>query len=856
MIRLNQLALIIAITIASSYFLLPLSAANAQTEVTAGEKTLPLPGESFQLDGHDAFVILPPDAKTDIPWVWYAPTLKGLPAQSEVWMFKKFLAKGIAIAGIDVGESYGSPKGRKLYSTLYDHLTESRNFRTKPCLLARSRGGLMLYSWAVEHPQSVGGVAGIYPVCNVTSYPGVAKAAGAFDLTADQLTEQLKQHNPIERLEPLAKAGVPVLHIHGDNDTLVPLEANSAILGERYKSFGGPVEIDVMKGQGHNMWNGWFQSQKLTDFVIAQALGETSNAEPKTSESKQHSVIDHSHKLETLTTDEGMGELEMADGPAWDGYALNIPDVKGQKLVRYIPTRKTMPTIMAEAGRISGTFYNHGRLFFTDNQNGQLAFLDGKEKTIIASLEVLRQDGEKPYRPNDLVVDNFGGTYITFTPQNKVAYVAADGTVSLAVRDIKTPNGITLSPDKKTLYVSSFVPKKIWAYNIVERGKTANGRHIATMDDGDAKGADGMTIDRAGNIFCAGPTDIWIWSSSGKLIDKIACPTKPINCTFGDQDMRSLYITGPGGVYRQRMKVSGVSAQPVSFELKPAAKNPRKPKPSTPSTKISDDVVAKLDVVYATYGERKLLADIFVPKTANADNKAPGVVVVHGGGWLKGDKTKFRALALELARRGYVTAAIEYRLGGESAFPAGMHDCSAAVRFLRANADDYFLNKKKIGAVGGSAGGHLTGLMASGGGNPELQGDGGNADRSARIQASIVMAGPMEMLTGSVANRSRMKNSNSNSNNWLRGTVDEVPNLYRLADALIQVDKDTCPILFMVGEHDKPERNQPMRDKLSSLGIETGVSVYKNGKHGCWNQLPWFNDMVEDMDKFLGKHLK
>lgn len=262
------------------FFLFASATASAQSVVTLGSKTLPLPGESFEIDGHAAFVILPPDVQSDIPWVWYAPTLPGLPAQSEVWMFEQFLAKGIAIAGIDVGESFGSPTGTKLYSKLYDHLTTQRLFRKKPCLLARSRGGLMLYSWAVEHPQSVGGVAGIYPVCNIASYPGLANAASAYELTADQLEAQLTKHNPIDRLQPLAKAGVPVFHIHGDSDAVVPLEANSEELAKRYREFNGPVEIAVIKGQGHNMWEGWFTSQKLTDFVIARALGQTLETRP------------------------------------------------------------------------------------------------------------------------------------------------------------------------------------------------------------------------------------------------------------------------------------------------------------------------------------------------------------------------------------------------------------------------------------------------------------------------------------------------------------------------------------------------------------------------------------------------
>jgi alpha-beta hydrolase superfamily lysophospholipase len=253
----------------------PFLATAAEPVITPGKKSLPLPGEAFQLDGHDAFVILPENAGADLPWVWYAPTLRGLPSKAEVWMFERFLKAGIAIAGIDVGESYGSPTGRGIYDSFYQHLVTTRKFGKKPVLLARSRGGLMLYSWAVENPQSVGGVAGMYPVCNIASYPGIKKAAGAYKMTAEELETKLTEHNPIDRLEPLAKAKVPLFHLHGDNDKVVPLDKNTAVLVKRYKALGGPAEVEVIAGQGHNMWRGWFESQALTDFVIKHAKAET-----------------------------------------------------------------------------------------------------------------------------------------------------------------------------------------------------------------------------------------------------------------------------------------------------------------------------------------------------------------------------------------------------------------------------------------------------------------------------------------------------------------------------------------------------------------------------------------------------
>jgi alpha-beta hydrolase superfamily lysophospholipase len=158
--------------------------------------------------------------------------------------------------------------------------------------------------------------------------------------------------------------------------------------------------------------------------------------------------------------------------------------------------------------------------------------------------------------------------------------------------------------------------------------------------------------------------------------------------------------------------------------------------------------------------------------------------------------------------------------------------------------------------VGGSAGGHLVGLMATGHDVAGLQGDGGHRGVSSKLQAAIVMAGPMEMITGSVALRSRKQPKLSNSNIWLGKTIDEAPDLYRLADAHVHISEGDAPILFMVGEHDKPERNAPSRKKLKSLGIVSDVNIYKDAKHGCWNRLPWFEEMAADMDAFFREHLQ
>lgn len=243
--------------------------------VTAADppkKTLPLPGEVFDLSGRTAFLIpatADPHA-TAKPWVWYAPTLPNLPGPEEAWMFERFRAAGVAVAGIDAGESYGSPAGNAVFDTLHKEMAR-RGYSARPVLLGRSRGGLQTLSWAAANPDKVGGFAGIYPVCDIASYPGVAKAAGGYELKAEELERRLKEFNPVDRLAGLAKAKVPLFAIHGDDDKVVPLEANSGRVKERYAELGGTMTLIVPKGQGHNMWQGFFRCRELVEFVLDHA---------------------------------------------------------------------------------------------------------------------------------------------------------------------------------------------------------------------------------------------------------------------------------------------------------------------------------------------------------------------------------------------------------------------------------------------------------------------------------------------------------------------------------------------------------------------------------------------------------
>ncbi len=231
------------------------------------------PCRRHEVRGRPGFVLEPSVPARRRPWVLYAPVFEGsYPTERQAWMFSRLLDRGIAVAGIDIGESWGSPAGRSLMDSWYDHLTRSLGLSARPVLLPQSRGGLMLYNWAAEHPERVAGVTGIYTVCDIRSHPGIERASGAYGMTVAELTACLAEHNPVDRLAPLAREGVSLWHIHGDSDEVVPLNANAGELVKRYRALGGPAELLVVPGFGHEEHAVFFERQEVVDSICRQAF--------------------------------------------------------------------------------------------------------------------------------------------------------------------------------------------------------------------------------------------------------------------------------------------------------------------------------------------------------------------------------------------------------------------------------------------------------------------------------------------------------------------------------------------------------------------------------------------------------
>src|SRR4051794_40730039 len=183
---------------------------------------------------------------------------------------------------------------------------------------------------------------------------------------------------------------------------------------------------------------------------------------------------------------------------------------------------------------------------------------------------------------------------------------------------------------------------------------------------------------------------------------------------------------------------------PAFPETTPAAPaKPAKPAKREPlPTDLPDTLTSELNVTYGKTPEQELKLDVYRPKEGG--DALPACVLVHGGGWTAGDKERFTPLAIALAQKGYVVANIEYRLAGAAKYPAAMQDCNLTVRFVRANAKRFGLDPNRIGAWGGSAGGHLVGELA-GTAKFEKFITGDLKDVSAAVQATCIMAGPTDL---------------------------------------------------------------------------------------------------------------
>ena len=232
----------------------------------------------FSVDGRPAYVVVPKQAAAGNPWVWRA-RFPGFHAEADLLL----LGRGFHVAYINTDNMLGSDRAMKHWDQFYDFLTE-KGLSPKVALEGVSRGGLFVYGWAARHPERVACIYADTPVCDIKSWPKGAGAGvgspGSWEVLLKEYgisnEEALKyDRNPIDILEPIAQAKIPVLHIVSLNDKVVPPKENTLILAERYRKLGGSIEIievpeGTEKSQGHHFTHP--NPQKVADFIYQHAV--------------------------------------------------------------------------------------------------------------------------------------------------------------------------------------------------------------------------------------------------------------------------------------------------------------------------------------------------------------------------------------------------------------------------------------------------------------------------------------------------------------------------------------------------------------------------------------------------------
>ena len=234
---------------------------------------LPKTAETFEIDGHKAFVYPAPKPAEGKPWLWYAPTLGNLNPGERKPYYETFVKAGISIAGFDLGEVRGSPASTAKFTLFYDAMVK-RGYSPKPILLGQSRGGMMTLAWAFRNPDKVRAWVGIYPVCNLASWSlksSKPQTLADFAMSEPELVAKLTEFNPIDNLQGLLANKVPMFAVHGDSDVLVPYDLNTRLLKERYEAGGGSIQVKVIPGKGHQVDPGFFECPELADFVLKHA---------------------------------------------------------------------------------------------------------------------------------------------------------------------------------------------------------------------------------------------------------------------------------------------------------------------------------------------------------------------------------------------------------------------------------------------------------------------------------------------------------------------------------------------------------------------------------------------------------
>lgn len=283
-----------------------------------------------------------------------------------------------------------------------------------------------------------------------------------------------------------------------------------------------------------------------------------------------------------------------------------------------------------------------------------------------------------------------------------------------------------------------------------------------------------------------------------------------------------------------------------------AAETPAPAAPSAP--RLPDGGRAFRDRSYVTNGHARQKLDVYLPASGT---NWPLVVWVHGGAWLEGSKEN--PPALRFLRDGYAVASLNYRLSQHAIFPAQIQDCKAALRWLRAHAQQFGYDALRVGVWGSSAGGHLVALLGTSGDVPEFDAVGAHASVSSRVQCVVDFFGPTDLaaMAKQAPPDSALDHDapNSPESKLVGGPIQQRRELARTANPITYTTPDDPPFLILHGDRDNlvpVGQSELLHAALQKAGVDSSLFVVKGAGHGFRNR-PEIDPMVKE---FFARHLK
>ena len=272
--------------------------------------------------------------------------------------------------------------------------------------------------------------------------------------------------------------------------------------------------------------------------------------------------------------------------------------------------------------------------------------------------------------------------------------------------------------------------------------------------------------------------------------------------------------------------------------------------------RLPKGTIIERDIVYATNGERKMLLDVYRPKS---DKPLPLVIWFYGGAWDWGNKDRSQPLIPMLAR-GYAIAGVTHTKSKEEIFPAVINDCRAAVSFLRLNAKRFNLDPKRFGAAGESSGGHLTALLATTSDTNEFQKHPVTQKASSAIQAASPWCGPTDFLKLNDVKASQdYSNPRSAPSRLVGKSIKQAPEKCRQANPITYVTKDDPPCFIVHGDRDfvvPLNQSELLHAALGEAGVPSTLHVVKGAGHGFSKITPANEKVVERVMDFFDAQFK